>query len=271
MMIGKGSGTLVRKNEEVVNMPLSIQDRQNRFLIQAQWTRALRLYFFQLLNVQQMEKILDMGCGTGALLPDLQSLSPADIFGLDILEEHLLVAQRICPECNLNCADVHHLPYPDNIYDMVLSHYFLMWVGNPAKALKEMIRITKTGGYIVAFAEPDYGGRIDFPPEFINIQDYQISGLLKAGADPRMGRKLHSLFLESGLSDIQTGVYEGKWDHKPSQEEIESEWQVLEDDLAGFLSPGELNALKKREQAAWENGTRLIYVPTFYSWGKVSE
>jgi len=252
-------------------MPLSIQDRQNRFLIQAQWTRALRLYFFDLLNIQQMGKILDMGCGTGALLPDLQSLSPADIFGSDILEEHLLVARQTCPDCHLNSADVHHLPYPDNIYDLVLSHYFLMWVGNPAKALEEMIRTTKPGGYIVAFAEPDYGGRIDFPLEFTKMQDYQISGLQKAGADPRMGRKLQSLFLESGLADIQTGVYEGKWKQKPSQEEIESEWQVLEEDLAGSLSPAELNALKKLEQTAWENGSRLIYVPTFYSWGKVPE
>jgi len=252
-------------------MPLSIQDRQNRFLIQAQWTRALRLYFFDLLNIQQMGKILDMGCGTGALLPDLQSLSPADIFGSDILETHLLVAQQTCPECHLNSADVHHLPFPDNVYDLVLSHYFLMWVGNPAQALEEMIRTTKPGGYIVAFAEPDYGGRIDFPLEFTKMQDYQISGLLKAGADPRMGRKLQSLFLESGLADVQTGVYEGKWKQKPSQEEIESEWRVLEEDLAGSLSPTELNALKKLEQTAWENGSRLIYVPTFYSWGKVPE
>ncbi len=250
-------------------MPLSIQERQNRFLIQAQWTRALRLYFFDLLNIQQMGKILDMGCGTGALLPDLQLLSPADIFGSDILEEHLLVARQTCPDCHLNSADVHHLPYTDNIYDLVLSHYFLMWVENPTKALEEMIRITKPGGHIVAFAEPDYGGRIDFPPEFNDIKDYQISGLLKAGADPRMGRKLQSLFLESGLADIQTGVYEGKWEQKPSQEEVESEWQVLMEDLAGFLSPAELSALKISELAAWENGTRLIYVPTFYSWGKV--
>jgi len=250
-------------------MPLSIQDRQNRFLIQAQWTRALRLYFFELLNIQQMGKILDMGCGTGALLPDLQSLSPADIFGSDILEEHLLIARQACPDCHLNSADVHHLPFPDNIYDMVLSHYFLMWVENPTKALEEMIRITKPGGHIVAFAEPDYGGRIDFPPEFNEMKDYQISGLLKAGADPRMGRKLQSLFLESGLADIQTGVYEGKWEQKPSQEEIESEWQVLKEDLAGLLSPVELSTLKLDELAARENGSRLIYVPTFYSWGKV--
>ena len=251
-------------------MPLSIQDWHNRFMIQAQWTRALRLYFFELLSNSPFEKILDIGCGTGALLPDLQSLSPAEIYGGDILEEHLLQAQHTCPDCSLFGTDVHQLPFPDRTFDMVLSHYFLMWVGNPVHALKEMIRITKQGGYLVAFAEPDYGGRIDFPPEFIKLRDFQISSLLNAGADPRMGRKLKDLFHSSGLTAIQTGVYEGRWDQAPSPEEIDSEWLVLEDDLRGILSPIELRELKKHDRVSRNNGSRLIFVPTFYTWGKVS-
>ncbi len=252
-------------------MSLSIQEWHNRFLIQAQWTRALRLYFFDLLQISGQEKILDIGCGTGALLPDLESLSPAEVYGADILEGHLLQAQRTCRTCSLLCADVHHLPLSSQIFDIVLSHYFLMWVGDPANALKEMCRITKPGGYIVAFAEPDYGGRIDFPPEFIKLRDYQISSLLKSGADPRMGRKLQNLFHTLRLEEIHIGVYEGSWDSMPSREEIESEWLVLEEDLAGILKPAELRELKKHDQAAWKNGSRLIYVPTFYAWGRVPQ
>ena len=222
-------------------MPLSLQDRQNRYLIQAQWTRAL-------------ERVLSNS-------HDLQALTPADIYGADILEEHLIFAKKICPECCLTGADVHHLPYKDNAFDMVLSHYFLMWTGNPKKALIEMCRITKPGGYLVAFAEPDYGGRID----------YQISGLLNSGADPKLGRKLPSLFHEVGLAEIQTGVYEGGWGKQPSPEEIKSEWQVLEEDLAEILPQVEIQELKKHELSTWENGSRLIYVPTFYAWGKVTK
>jgi len=252
-------------------MPLSLQDRQNRYQIQAQWTKALRLYFFELLNLQRMDRVLDMGCGTGALLPDLQSLSPAEIYGADILEEHLIIAKETCPECCLTGADVHYLPYQDHTFDLVLSHFFLMWTGNPEKALIEMYRITKSGGYLVAFAEPDYGGRIDYPPEFKKLRDYQISGLLKAGADPKMGRMLPSLFRELSLTEIQTGVYEGSWGKQPSPEEIKSEWQVLEEDLAEILPQGELQELKEQELSAWKNGSRLIYVPTFYAWGKVTK
>ena len=90
-------------------MPLSLQDWHNRFLIQAHWTKALRLYFFDLLRTQSSDKILDMGCGTGSLLQDLQSLSPAEIYGADISLDHLQLAQAGSPESKLAGADVHHL------------------------------------------------------------------------------------------------------------------------------------------------------------------
>jgi ubiquinone/menaquinone biosynthesis C-methylase UbiE len=250
-------------------MPLSIQEWHQRFLIQAQWTRGLRLYFFDLLKINGQERILDIGCGTGATLSDLESLSPAAIYGADIQEPYLIQARNTCHTCHLLGADVHHLPFSEGSFDLCLSHYFLMWVGNPLQALEEMIRVTKKGGYLVSFAEPDYGGRIDFPPEFIQLREYQILGLLEAGADPRMGRKLKSLFHTCGLQEIHCGVYEGNWDQDPSREEIESEWQILKEDLAGILSADEIKKLQDHELSAWKQGSRLIYVPTFYAWGKV--
>ncbi len=252
-------------------MSLSIQDWHNRFLIQAQWTRALRLYFFDLIKLDPANKILDIGCGTGALLPDLQSLSPADIYGADVSLDHLLQASQLSPESSLLGADVHNLPFSDNTFDMILSHYFLMWIGSASHALKEMVRVIKPGGYLVAFAEPDYGGRIDYPQEFIKFREYQISGLEKAGADPRMGRKLPHLFHEIELANIQCGAYDGRWESQLTQQDIDSEWVVLEEDLGDTLTVQELIELKKYEQKTLESGSRLIYVPTFYAWGKINK
>ena len=252
-------------------MPLSLHDWHDRYQVQAQWTRALRTYFFDLLKTHPQERILDIGCGTGVLLPDLQALSPADIYGADINLEYLSLAKVGSPETHLTSADVFRLPFPDDSFDLVLCHYFLLWTGYPPGALKEMRRVTSNNGYVVAFAEPDYGGRIDYPPEFIKIRDYQITGLIKAGADPRMGRMLKSLFFEGGFSDIVCGVYEGSWQKTPSQAELESEWRVLEEDLSGILSKPEIAVLKNHEIKSMEKGTRLIYVPTFYCWGKVNK
>ena len=250
-------------------MPLSREEWHQRFLIQAQWTEALRLYFFELIKKDDLLSVLDVGCGTGALLPDLGSLSPAQIYGADIDLDHLVMAGQVCPECGLIGSDVHLLPFKDSSFDLVICHYFLMWVGNPAHALSEMHRITKPGGSVVAFAEPDYGGRIDYPPEFIRISEYQINSLLNAGADPRMGRRLRSLYSNSGFTDLEYGVYQGSWQEEVSEQEFESEWKVLKDDLTGILNQAELNALKKHDQATRDQGSRVVYVPTFYAWGKV--
>jgi len=250
-------------------MPLSLQDWHNRFVIQAQWTKTLRLYFFDLIKSLPADRILDLGCGTGALLPDLGALTPADVHGADISLEHLRLAQKECPEALLTAADAHYLPYPDDAFDICLTHYFLMWAANPEQALKELRRVAKNGGYLVCFAEPDYGGRLDFPTEFVKLRDYQISALLNAGADPRMGRKLKSLFHSLELGDIQCGVYDGSWSKKPSQAELNSEWQTLSADLEGILSRSEIEALRSHELKAYQAGSRLVYVPTFYAWGKV--
>jgi len=227
------------------------------------------LYFFDLLKTSPADKILDMGCGTGALLPDLQSLSPAEIYGADYSLYHLAAAKSTCPDCYLVGANVFQLPFADNSFEMVLSHYFMLWVGDPTKALVEMHRITKPGGTIVCFAEPDYGGRIDYPPEFSSLRDYQITALQTAGADPLMGRKLPALFHQGGFTNIQTGIYGGAWKGEPTDAEQESEWLVLEDDLTDLVSPEDLLELKTQDRKAHNNGTRVIYVPTFYAWGQV--
>jgi SAM-dependent methyltransferase len=252
-------------------MTLSLQDWHDRFLVQAQWTGALRSYFFDLLQTTPSERILDIGCGTGALLPDLQLLSPAGIFGADISPDHLQMASSLSPESYLFGADVHCLPIQDDSFEMVLSHFFLMWVDNPTAALSEMKRVCRDGGYIVFFAEPDYGGRLDFPPEFIPLREYQIQSLLQAGADPRIGRKLKGLLYQQGLTEIQCGIYEGSFGSDLSPKELDSEWRVLENDLAGLLSAAEIGALRKHDRAARENGSRLAFVPTFYAWGRVDK
>lgn len=252
-------------------MPLSGEEWHQRFLIQAQWTEALRLYFFDLIKGEDLGSILDMGCGTGALLPDIDALTPAQVYGADINIEHLKLANQVCPQCSLVGSDVHFLPFSENSFDLVFCHYFLMWAGNPNHALSELQRVTRPGGIVVAFAEPDYGGRIDYPTEFIRIREYQINSLLNAGADPRVGRKLKSLFNSGGFTDLEYGVYQGHWQGEVSDEEFESEWRILKEDLSSTLNKSELGALRKHDQLTRDQGTRLVYIPTFYAWGKVSK
>jgi hypothetical protein len=47
------------------------------------------------------------------------------------------------------------------------------------------------------------------------------------------------------------------------------EWEVLQADLAGKIPGQDLQKMKKLDEEAWQNGTRVLFVPTFFAWGRV--
>jgi hypothetical protein len=135
--------------------------------------------------------------------------------------------------------------------------------------LKEMRRVTHPGGLVAAMAEPDYGGRIDYPDELAEIGQLQAAALRQQGADPNLGRRLANLFVDAGLSNVQTGLLGGHWNLSPSSEALESEWSVLESDLAGSIDKEKMEYLRSLDATAWKKGVRILFVPTFYAWGTV--
>lgn len=250
-------------------MPLSSAEWHQRFTLQAQWTRDLRRYLYNRIGIQSITKILEIGCGTGALLPELLSLGHTNTYGLDINPHFLELASRNAQEASLTCGDAHALPYPEDSFDLTLCHFLLMWVDQPISVLHEMARVTRREGVLAALAEPDYGGRIDHPAELARLGHLQTSALRGQGADPEMGRKLRGLFTEVGLIGIETGVLGSQWVDLPTQEYRESEWVVLNSDLESYLSTGEIEIFRQLDDLAWARGDRILFVPTFYAWGRV--
>jgi hypothetical protein len=125
----------------------------------------------------------------------------------------------------------------------------------------------------MAIAEPDYGGRIDYPDILSQIGHWQVHSLRKQGADPLAGRKLPELFHQTGLIEIETGVIGGQWISNLPLDDFESEWKVVETDLEDLnLMASEMDLvhqLKDKDASARLDGSRVLYVPTFYAWGRV--
>lgn len=251
-------------------MNLTPQDWHKRFTQQAQWTKDLRAYLYQHSGIENANRVLEVGCGTGAILGNLPEVVPLQV-GLDIDYTHLNLAIRKSLRSSLTQGDGHTLPYPEDCFDITLCHFLLLWVADPAQVLSEMVRVTRPGGTVLALAEPDYGGRIDYPEELSQLGAWQTDSLRTQGADPLMGRKLAGLFQKAGLQSVETGALGGQWSGSPNGEAWESEWAVLESDLNHKPSFSEkLGFLKDLDKSAYEKGERVLFVPTFYAWGRVS-
>lgn len=248
-------------------LTLTLKEWDDRFKHQAEWTLELRHYLNQALKQKPFHRVLEVGCGTGVVLKEMQSQTNGICIGLDIdLPRLSFGKQNKSINAAIN-ADGNLIPFKNNSFDLVYGHFYLLWIKNPITTLSEMIRILNPGGRLVLMAEPDYGGRIDSPNELSVIGSIQIKSLQRQGANPFIGRELVSLLKKSGLSNLSTGMISWGGIKPFSLEDFNDEWKVIETDLSGYLSEHEIEKLKSIDLQASRFGTRIGFTPTFYAWG----
>lgn len=237
-----------------------------RYAQQANWTRELRSYIFKKAGLEFAQRILEVGCGTGAVLAELPQR--AGIHGLDINHHSLIECGIHIPGVKRVQGNALRLPYPDKSFDIIYSHFLLLWVGDPLGALLEMKRAARPGGHVIAFAEPNYLERVDGPEELILLGKWQTQALIRQGADPGLGGRLAQLFFEAGIRILETGTIQSR-ETEPSLDDWEIEWDVIESDLRGWVPDQKLREMKQLDRRSREQGRRVLHVPTYFAWGQV--
>ena len=245
---------------------LTPQDQHLRFTQQAHWTGQLRRYLFQKTELISAQRVLEVGCGTGAVLAGLHS--SGTIHGLDLDRTRLIEAANHSPGAVLTCGDASNLPFSTRSFDLTFCHFLLLWVSDPVQVLREMCRVTQLGGNVIAMAEPDYSQRIDHPEALVQLGQWQAASLRQQGADPDLGSKLAGLFIKAGMRIIESRTLQRQGNAPMTPKEWESEWRMIEADLQGMVEDEELQRLKILDQKAWKSRERVLFIPTFYAWGK---
>jgi ubiquinone/menaquinone biosynthesis C-methylase UbiE len=247
---------------------LTSQEWHDWFFVQAGWTHSTRTWLYQQAGLGRARAILEVGCGTGVIAGELARLSVAYVVGLDLNKNMLAFASPQGGEVGYVQGDALTLPFPDGCFDVVVCHYLLLWLADPARGVREMARVVRPTGSVLACAEPDYGGRIDHPPEMAPLGRLQAEALRRQGADPEVGRRLGELFAAAGLQ-AAVGVMAGRWNFPASpDEEFEAEWAMRECDLAEFSSQEESHRWRAVDRQALIDGRRILFVPTFYALGR---
>ncbi len=129
-------------------------DRQARDYDTAPYGRhARRLQPDVLAAVEALDfrSLLDVGCGTGALLEAILSAHPgARAVGIDLSPEMLGVArERLGERARLLAADAEHLPLGNEEVDLVVCVDSFHHYPDPRAALREMARVTRPDGRLV--------------------------------------------------------------------------------------------------------------------------
>lgn len=97
------------------------------------------------------DRLLDVGCGTGALLHVLSVVSPwVQLQGVDPSAEMLRVARKkLGSSADLTQASAEALPFPDSAFDIVVSTSVLHYLHDPHQALVQIERVLRPNGKLL--------------------------------------------------------------------------------------------------------------------------
>lgn len=150
--------------------------------------------------LENANTILEVGTGTGALIPRLREKAPAArLISIDLAYAMLERAQCRCPDALLAQADVHHLPFPATpagagLFDLVICHNSFPHFADPTTALIEIARVL------------DHGGRLlilhDLSREQVNAIHSNGGEAIQNDLLPP-GEDLHRMLVEVGFSGVQ--------------------------------------------------------------------
>lgn len=107
-----------------------------------------------LCHIADARNVLNVGCGIGSGAVDVAQRYGCHVVGIDLLPAMLGWAQRracsagVQGQIEFSSADVLHLPFPDDSFDVVYAESVLLFVADKAQAIQECIRVTRPGGFV---------------------------------------------------------------------------------------------------------------------------
>src|SRR5512142_1187016 len=117
------------------------------------WSRVLAEKFLDFVGIRDGERVLDIGCGTGALARSLAARTlRSEIVGVDPIVPFVDYARAHAsdPRMQFDVGDALNLSYPATAFDACLSLLVIMFIRDPGSALTEMRRVTRPGGIVAA-------------------------------------------------------------------------------------------------------------------------
>jgi ubiquinone/menaquinone biosynthesis C-methylase UbiE len=109
-------------------------------------------------GVRSGQRVIDVGCGPGALTKELvDRVGPTNVFAVDPSEPFVAAARERFPHVDVRLAAAEQLPFRDKEFDAALAQLVVHFMSDPVAGLREMARVVRDGGVIAACVW-DHGG-----------------------------------------------------------------------------------------------------------------
>jgi SAM-dependent methyltransferase len=133
-------------------------DAYDRFM--GRYSVLLSPQLADLAGVRPGQRVLDVGCGPGALTAELVTrLGPTAVAAVDPSAPFVAAARLRHPGVNVLQASAEHIPFPDHAFDAALAQLVVHFMNDPVAGLAEMARVTRQDGVVAACVWDHAGGQ----------------------------------------------------------------------------------------------------------------
>jgi SAM-dependent methyltransferase len=116
--------------------------------------------FADFAGVETGHRVLDVGCGPGALTSELvERVGTKRVSAVDPSEPFVAAARERHPGVDVRQASAEELPFVDDTFDVALAQLVVHFMTYPVEGLAEMARVTRTDGVVAACVWDFEGGR----------------------------------------------------------------------------------------------------------------
>ena len=202
-----------------------------------------------LAGVSVGQHVLDVGCGPGALTAELvERLGPAGVSAVEPSEPFVAAVRERHPGVDVRRAAAEELPFPDRAFDAALAQLVVHFMADPVAGLREMARVTRRRGAVVACVWDHAGGRGPLSPFWAAARELDPDLEDESQLAGSRGGQLTELFQAAGLDDVEETALSVGVEH-PSFEEW---WEPFTfgvgpaGSYAAGLEPRRLAAVRER-------------------------
>jgi len=124
------------------------------------YSEPLAARFADLAGVRPGQRLLDVGCGPGALTAELvRRAGPDAVSAVEPSPSFAAAVRERLPGVDVRRSAAERLPFPADAFDAALAQLVVHFMTDPVLGLREMSRVTRPGGVVAACVWDHAGGR----------------------------------------------------------------------------------------------------------------